>query len=63
MGGEGTIVELDESLFGKKRKHGRGGSTVQVWVLGLIERQSGRILTVPVPDRKRATLLWNDNFL
>ena len=56
LGGENTIVELDETLLGKKRKYHRGSATKQVWVLGLIERNSGRILTVPVPNRRRETL-------
>ena len=38
-------------------KHGRGKSATQTWVLGIVERHTGKIILVPVPDRKRKTLL------
>jgi hypothetical protein len=37
IGGPGTIVEMDESKFGK-RKYNRGRRVVGKWVLGKIER-------------------------
>ena len=57
MGGLNSIVEIDESLFQKKRKYNRGrGRTNGKWVFGIIERHTGKIFFVVVPDRKRATL-------
>ncbi len=32
LGGVGVIVEIDESLFSKKRKYGVGNAIRQVWV-------------------------------
>ena len=37
IGGNGTIVEIDESKFGK-RKYNRGHAVDGVWVLGMVER-------------------------
>ena len=51
------IVELDESLFGKKRKYGRGRVTRQQWVFGLVERHTRKCVLYLVPDRKKTTLL------
>ena len=48
------IVELDESLFGLKKKHGKGKDTlVQTWIFGMTERESGRFLCFPVADRSQ----------
>ena len=41
LGGEDTIVEIDESKFGK-RKYNRGKHIEGVWVLGMIERANKR---------------------
>lgn len=56
IGGEGKIVEIDESKFGR-RKYYRGHSVEGQWVFGGIERESGRVFMVPVEKRDRATLL------
>jgi hypothetical protein len=37
VGGEGVVVELDESKFGKRKYH-RGHMVEGVWVLGGVER-------------------------
>ena len=41
---EGTvsrnIVEIDISLFGKKRKYNRGSGNQNIWVFGAVERKS-----------------------
>lgn len=54
--GESLIVEIDESLF-FKRKYNRGRIRNQQWVLGMIERISGKCILIPVPDRSTNTLL------
>ena len=56
VGGENTIVEIDESKFGK-RKHNRGHSVEGVWVLGMTEKTSKRrIMLVVVPCRTKEQL-------
>ena len=41
---DGSIVEMDESLFGKKSKYNRGARTKKHWVFGLMERGSRKTL-------------------
>lgn len=56
IGGEGVIVEIDETKLGK-RKYNRGHRVDGVWVLVGIERNSGgKIFLVPVPNRSAETL-------
>ena len=48
------VVELDEALFGRKMKYGRGYVCgVRVWCFGMIGRDSGVVLAYPVPNRQR----------
>jgi hypothetical protein len=50
----GTI-EVDESIFGRRRKYNRGvNSASQVWIVGLIERDTNRIILdmYPVDDQE-----------
>ena len=56
LGGDGCIVEIDESKFGKRKYH-RGKHVEGQWVFGGYERGSGRVFMVPVEDRGRDTLL------
>lgn len=53
------VVEIDESLFGRKikahRGNPRGGD--RIWILGLIERHSNRLILYPVEDRSSKTLI------
>jgi len=51
------VVELDESLFGKKRKYCKGKPTKQQWVFGLVERHTRKTYFTTVEDRKRSTLM------
>lgn len=52
------IVEIDESLFGKKVKYHKGNpSGMKIWIFGLLERSTNRIKLFPVDDRKKETLL------
>ena len=55
LGGPGKIVELDESKFGK-RKHHRGHPVDGQWVFGGVERGTGKLFMVAVPDRSSETL-------
>ncbi|CAG2257254.1 unnamed protein product [Mytilus edulis] len=51
-------VELDESLFGRKCKYHKGkDSGTKVWVFGIIEKSSNRIVLYPVDKRSREVLL------
>ena len=50
-------MEIDESMFGHKRKYNRGRVSEGAWVFGMVERGSGRALTVCVPGRVRETLV------
>ena len=57
IGGPGTIVEIDESKFGK-RKYNRGRQVDGAWIFGGIERHNPeRCFLVRVPDRSAATLI------
>lgn len=55
-GGE-MIIEIDESLFSKKRKYNKGRRYKQRWVFGMVDRVSGQIRLFYVPDRKQDTLV------
>lgn len=57
IGGIGKVVEIDESLFGK-RKYNRGRSrATQTWIFGGFDRESKKCFLVPVAKRDRHTLL------
>lgn len=50
-------LELDEASFGGKRKGKRGwGAEGKVLVFGIYQR-NGRVITFPVPNRRKRTLL------
>jgi hypothetical protein len=53
------VLQIDESLFGRKCKDHRGDplSGVKVWMLGMTECPSGRSLYFPVEDRSSTTLI------
>eukprot|EP01083_Nonionella_stella_P005418 15655_1 len=57
--GRNAVIEIDESKFNKKAKHHRGRQLGQpdMWVLGLVERNTGRCYLIHVPDRTTATLV------
>ena len=64
LGGDGWIVEIDESCFVKKRIYGRGsasGVNEHKWVFGMVERSRdgvrGKCLLFHVPNRRRETLI------
>ena len=52
IGGEGVIVEIDETLI-VKRKYNRGRVLAQTWIFGGIERVSKKRFLVPLIDQRR----------
>ena len=56
LGGEGKIVQIDESKFGKRKYH-RGHHVEGQWVFGGIEENSRKCFLVAVEKRDEATLL------
>lgn len=57
IGGEGVIVEIDETVI-TKRKYNKGQLRAeQQWFFGGVERDSGRCFLVPVERRNASTLL------
>jgi transposase-like protein len=53
VGGEGVVVEIDESKFGK-RKYNRGHRVEGAWVIGGIERTQSRKFFVRVVEKRDA---------
>ena len=58
IGGEGKVVQIDESKVGKRKYH-RGHSVEGQWVFGGIEEDSRRCFLVAVEDRSEATLAYH----
>lgn len=59
LGGEGEIVEIDESKFSKRKFH-RGKRVEGCWVFGGFQRSNGAVFMVPVEDRSVFFInLWN----
>ncbi|GFT71115.1 mitotic-spindle organizing protein 2A [Trichonephila clavipes] len=52
LGGEGKIVEIDESMFGKM-KYGKGKNVNGQWVFGGVERNSNKCFFRVVPNRTK----------
>ena len=52
-------VEIDESLFGRKVKYHRGNPHVgcKVWVFGIVERSTDRLIMYPVAERTEDLLI------
>jgi len=53
------VIEIDESLFGRRVKYHRGNPRkgLRIWVFGMVERDSNSIILYPVTDRSEKTLL------
>ena len=51
------IVEIDESVFGKKQKYGKGKATKKTWVFGIAQRSTKHTIFKVVKDRMNETLL------
>lgn len=53
------VIEIDETIFGRRVKYHRGKSTSKrgsTWVLGLVERGSGRVILYNILRRDSFTL-------
>ena len=51
-------VEIDESMFGRRCKYHKGNPRGQkVWILGIVERSSHRLILYPVDKRDEDTLI------
>eukprot|EP00834_Sanchytrium_tribonematis_P003927 NODE_171_length_14381_cov_0.662512.p4 type:complete len:348 gc:universal NODE_171_length_14381_cov_0.662512:2397-3440(+) len=57
LGGINGEVEIDEAIF-RKRKYNRGRLKVTFWILGIVCRKTKRIITVPVLNRKKSTMMY-----
>ena len=63
IGGPATIVEIDESKFGK-RKFNKGRKVDGVWVLGMVERTTERrIILTTIAQRTKKNLLYSQLFI
>lgn len=49
-------MEIDESMFGNKRKYNRGHVS-EGQVFGMVEQDTGRNLVFRVPDRQQEILV------
>lgn len=56
IGGNGCIVEIDESKFGR-RKYNKGHKVDGIWVLGIVERSSERKIYLEIVDNRKSTTL------
>lgn len=56
IGGPGHTVEIDESKFGR-RKYNRGKHVEGQWVFGMLDRDTGDVVLVPVEKRDKNTLI------
>lgn len=52
LGGSGAIIEIDETLIGK-RKFNKGRQIEGKWVLGMVERNTGNVRLAICPNNKR----------
>ena len=57
LGGDvlGQIIEMDESLFGKKRKNNKGREFKKSWVFGLVDRNTRTLCLQIIKQRNTQT--------
>jgi transposase-like protein len=57
--GGANSVQIDESLFGGRRKYNRGDHQIHThgWVFGMVEEKTNRNVLWLVDDRKKSTLM------
>lgn len=53
LGGRGVVVEIDESMFGRRKYH-RGRRRDGTWVLGMVERGTSKTAFIPCPGNARS---------
>ena len=56
IGGPNTTVEIDESMF-SRRKNQVGRVLTQQWVFGRLCRETGDCFLIPVSNRSKETLV------
>ena len=50
-------IEIDENVFGRRRKYEKGEiKGMAVWIVGLIERGTNKMIMYPVEDRTEETM-------
>ena len=54
-----SVFQIDESVFGRKRKYHRGNNrgAVQIWVFGILDVLAKDLILYVVENRKKSTLL------
>lgn len=55
--GNCEVIEIDESLFGRKQKYQKGRYTRRKWVFGMVERNTRKCYFTEVADRTTETLV------
>ena len=60
IGGDGIVVEIDESLIVRRRKYNRGRLRQQVWLFGGIERVSKKRFVIPLLSGREEQPLARD---
>lgn len=54
--GRHEVIEIDESLFGKRHKYHKGRPTERIWIFGMVQRKTRTTYFTPVKDRTSETL-------
>ena len=58
LGGPGKHVEVDESLWSRKRKYNRGRvSPEKPWIFGAVERENGKVVLFTLANRTKEKLI------
>ena len=52
-------IEIDESLFGRRMKYKKGNPNagLKIWIFGMVERESNKIILYPVSERSKEVLI------